>query len=283
MKTTFLKHSILSAVLMVCIATANSQTSTKITRSAKEYINIDEDSSVNPARSIITYRDGQKQYDIAMEMDKVTELYVDHKKISPDSFYLYNNVINKIKEQIRKDKMQAKEDQKQAELDMVQAKKDQEQATEDMKQAELDKIEAQKDMEQAEIDRKQSLEDSRQADKDEEQAVMDKKQAVEDMEQAKKDEQQARLDQKQAEEDRALIKSLVDDLIKEKIMPNEKSLSNLTLNDDEFTVNGIKQSEGLHNKYKAKFLKKPGYSVSYGGYTSGFGIYLKDYNQKSKE
>lgn len=283
MKTTLLKHSILSAVLMACIASANAQTCTKITRSAKEYINIDEDSSVTPARSIITYRDGLKQYDITMEMDKVVELYVDHKKISPDSFYLYNKVINKIKGQIEKDQRQAEEDQKQAELDMVQAKRDQEQAAEDMKQAELDKMEAQKDMEQAEIDRKQSLEDSRQADKDEQQAVMDKKQAMKDMEQAKKDEQQARLDQKHAEEDRALIKSLVDDLIKEKIIPDEKSLSNLTLNDDEFTVNGTRQSEYLHNKYKAKFLKKPGYSVSYGGYSSGFGIYLKDYKQKSKE
>ncbi|MEP7320111.1 MAG: hypothetical protein ABI921_15245, partial [Panacibacter sp.] len=260
--------------------TAHTQ-STYTKRSANQSMNVTDDSSVNPPQTIINYRDGQKQYDIKMEGDKVTEIYVDHKKISPDNFYLYNNVINKIKTQIKQDKLQAEEDMKQAKLDMIQAKKDQEQAIEDMKQAELDKIQAQKDMQQAAIDEKQAYADKVQADKDHQQALLDNKQAMADMVQAKKDMQQAELDKKQAEEDRALVKSLIDDLVKAHIIPDETSLSNLTLNDNEFTINGKKQSEELHNKYKAKFLRKPGYSISYGGYTSGFGIYIKDYNKKN--
>ena len=276
MKTTFLKQSILSAALLVCITTTNAQNETKSGRSSNQYMSINEDSSVNPPQSIISYRDGQKQYDIKMENDKVIELYVDHKKIAPDSFYLYNNIINKIKLQIKQDRIQAQQDMKQAELDMVQAKKDQEQATEDMKQAELDKLEAMKDQEQYEIDKKQAMADKVQADEDQKQYLIDKKQAVADMEQAKLDQKQAELDKKQAEEDKALMKSLITDLIKDQLIPNEKSLSTLTLTDDEFIINGKKQSAELLNKYKAKFIKNPGYNISYGGSRSGYGIHINN-------
>ncbi len=307
MKTKFLKYSIVLIALLVCIRSAHAQAikhSLSSHSNGDYYMYVDDDSSVNPVQTLITYRKGGERYDIKIALDKIIELYVDNRKIPADSFYLYNGLIDKLKEQIKRDRIQAKEDEKQAELDRVQAKedekqaaldrvqagKDQQQAEEDRKQALKDMKQSKIDQEQAEQDRKESLKeieeakkDKFQADEDRKQAEEDRKQAIKDQEQAKLDRVQAEEDRKQAEEDRALVKALITELVKENIIPNESSLVSLVLTDDEMVINGKKQSEELHAKFKAKFIKKPGYSVHYGGSTSGYGIFINNDDLKKKE
>jgi hypothetical protein len=48
---------------------------------------------------------------------------------------------------------------------------------------------------------------------------------------------------------------MVDDLITDKLVENRKSLTMLTLDSKEFTINGIKQTDALQQKYAAKYLK----------------------------
>lgn len=244
MKPQFLKHSILLVTSVACITFSFAQKNGRLRHSSSahsnsnNYLNINNDSSVNPVQTRINYKNGQEMYNIEMSADKVTGLYVNDKKIPADSFYLYNSIIDKIKEQIKKDKAQAEEDRKQAALDMQQAEKDKTQAT---------------------TERTHAQEQRKQAEKNREQAVEERK--------------LAELDRKQAEEDRALIKNLIEELIKDDIIPDGKSVTQLMLTNEEFIINGKKQSEELHSKFKAKFLKKPGHSISYRS-VSGYGIYL---------
>lgn len=272
MKTQFLKHSILLVTSVLCITFSFAQKNGRLKNSSSahsdsnNYLNVNDDSSVNPVQTHINYKNGQEIYNIEMSADKVTELYVNDKRIPADSFYVYNGIIDTIKEQIKKDKAQAEDDRKQASLDMQQAEKDKIQATTDRAHAEEQRKQAEKDREQANKDQAEAETDRKQAEKDREQAEKDR-------EQANKDQAQAETDRKQAEEDRAIIKSLIGELVKEHIIPDEKSITQLVLTSEEFIINGKKQTAELHSKFKAEFLKKPGHSISYNS-ASGYGIYL---------
>jgi chemotaxis protein histidine kinase CheA len=279
MKTQFLKHSILLVTSVACITFSFAQKNGRLKHSSSahsnsnNYLNINDDSSVNPVQTRINYKNGQEMYNIEMSADKVTGLYVNNKKIPADSFYLYNGIIDKIKEQIKKDKAQAEEDRKQASLDMQQAEKDKTQATTDRAHAQEQRKQAEKDREQANKDQAQAETDRKQAEKNREQAKKYRQQALEDQAEAVEERKLAELDRKQAEEDRALIKNLIEELVKDDIIPDGKSVTQLMLTNEEFIINGKKQLEELHSKFKAKFLKKPGHSISYRS-VSGYGIYL---------
>lgn len=294
MKIPFLKQSILLVTAVVYITLSFAQKHSRVNRSSSaysssnDYLNVNENNSVHPGQTLINYKNGSERYTIKMTADKVTELYVDDKKIPADSFYLYNDIVNKIKEQIKKDKAQAEEDRKQADKDRAQAALDRQQAEKDRQQAERDREQAEKDRQQAEKDRAKSKDDQgqaelyrKQAEKDREQAEKDRQQALKDQAHAVEDRKQAEKDRKQAEEDRALVKNLLEELVKAHIIPDEKSVTSLVLTDDEFTINGKKQSAELHKSFKAKFLKKQGYSISFGN-RSGYGIYINNDNSKRK-
>lgn len=295
MKSTFSKQAVVLMTSMLCITLSFGQKNSRlkppssIRSNADKYINIQE-SAGNQGESTINYKNGPDRYTIRMLNDKVSELYINDKKIPADSIYLYQAEIDKINEQIKKDKAQAEEDRKQAELDRKQAEKHRAQAEEDRKQAEKDREQAEKDRAQTEKERVRYKADQaqyelnrKQAEKDREQAQRDRQQAEKDRQQALKDRAQAELDRKQAEEDRAMVKSLIAELVKQNIISDEKSVTSVRLNEDEFYVNGKKQSEELHNKFKAAFLKKPGNSISFEN-TSGYNIRINvnDHHNRKK-
>lgn len=120
------------------------------------------------------------------------------------------------------------------------------------------------------------------AEADRKQAEKDRQQALKDRAQAEEDRKQAELDRKQAEEDRALVKSLIAELIKQKIVSDEKDVTSVRLTNDEFYVNGKKQSEELHSKFKSTFLKKPGNSISFDR-NSGYGTYMNSSDHYKKK
>ena len=171
-----------------------------------------------------------------------------------DGYAKYATVLAGIKEQLRLDKIQAEKDQ-------VQAQKDQQQANRDQEQAKKDQQQAEKDQQQAEQDQKQANRDQEQAQKDQLQAM--------------KDQEQAKMDEKQAEEDQRMVKEMIGDLVKDGIAPDEKSVHDVTFNETEMTVNGVKQPDTVFARYKQKYSKLALNHLSYGNNGDGsVGIHM---------
>ena len=212
-------------------------------------------SSSGNDESFINMTEDGHSYKIRLKGNTVIEMEVDGKKIPESDFNKYDAMVKRILKQME-------EDRKQAELDRKQAEKDRVQAGKDRAQAELDRKQAEKDREQADADRKQSEKDKAQAEKDREHANEDRKQAEKDRaqaeldrKQAEKDRAQAEIDRKQAEEDRKLYEQMITELINEKLLENRGALTSLTLDNKEFTINGVKQADAVQQKYAAKYLK----------------------------
>lgn len=283
MKTNYIKSSLVLIAILAITSGAKAQQadSAKHRYYADRYNNDDETSRT---------KDGKKKerihtnwnntyYDLTLVNDQVTELYVDGEKIPQAKWGDYSKVISRIREQIRLDKIQAKKDQEQAVRDQAQARLDQQQAVRDQVQAKKDQEQAGRDKEQAKKDQEQASRDQEQAKreqedskKDQEQAVRDQAQAKLDQEQAVRDQIQAKKDQEEARIDQQMMKQMVADLISDKIISNEKSLRDLTLNSDEMTVNGIKQPEEVFKKYKEKYKRFSGSEFSYGSSGNSHGI-----------
>lgn len=304
MKTNFLKYSVLVIAALLWVITAQAQVRASAGNAKKNqamhtnYSSQTNDDNGNEVQRIETEVDG-KEFKIKLVNDKIVSLYVDDEKIAPADYGKYETQIAKIRAQIKADRIQAEKDRRQAELDRQQAERDRGQAEKDRHQADLDRQQAERDRAQAERDRhradmergegerdkqqadkdrRQAELDRAQAEKDRHQADLDREQAGRDRIQAEKDRAQAEIDRKHAEEDRKLMAQFIGDLVSDKIIPNDQSLHNLTLNDDEMTVNGRKQPDAVFNKYKEKYKRFAGggfsYENSYNGKSHHTGIHI---------
>lgn len=154
MKITFLQQGIAMAIPALFALTAQGQSKPSKYwptdhhyAKNNQYIRIDDDSSVNPVQTIVSYKSESNTYDFTMALGKVIEMYVDDRKLPADSFYLYNNVVSMIKGQIERDKKQAEYDRQQAdngrklfELDRRRVTNDSKQAGDDAKKAGGDRV-----------------------------------------------------------------------------------------------------------------------------------------------
>jgi len=219
--------------------------------SGNTYLYFDDDSSSVPPKTMVVYRnENGPLYTLHMAGDKVLDLTVDGHAVPSDSINgSYKAVIQELVVQVERARVQAR-------LDRLQAERDREQAGRDREQAGRDREQAERDREQAEKDRQQ-------AGRDQEQAGRDREQADRDRQQADRDREQAERDRKRAAEDRAIMQSIMDDLVKDGLVPDKESVHSLKINADEFLLNGKSLPEAVQKKYIAKYVTGKGYSMSY--------------------
>lgn len=238
--------------------------------------------------SVITHTEDGHKYRIRLKKEKIVELIVDGKEIPQSEYSKYEPMVKKILEQVEKDRAQAEKDRAQAEKDRAQAEKDRERAEIDREQATKDRVQAEKNREQADRDREEAAKHRVQAEKDRAQSQIDRERATKDREQAEKDRARAEIDRQQAEKDRAraeidrkkaeedrkLIDSMLDEVVSEKMVESRDALKSLSLDDKELIVNDVKQSEAIHARFKAKYLKTGQTRIRYNNGTTFRGIYV---------
>lgn len=263
MRTNYFKSNILLATFLVLTVSLNAQQTTTSTDSYSQ-----SDGKTGKERISIDRND--KTYQIEFADGKMTSLSIDGVSIPQEKWGDYDKIISEIREQIKKDKeqarldrIQANKDRDQARLDRLQADKDREQAMKDRDRVRLDRLQADRDREQAMRDKQQADRDRIQADKDREQAVRDRAQAEKDREQAGRDRIQAEKDRAQAAADRKLLADLTDDLVGDKLISNTSDLRLLTLTPTEMTVNGVKQHDAVYKKYQEKYNRFSRNSLTY--------------------
>lgn len=213
-------------------------------------------------------RDDHK-YKIRMTGNKITEMLRDGIKVAPEDYSKYESMINEVLAEVKKQQEEAEKmrkeaevQRKQAEKQRFEAEKQREEAEVQRKQAAVFRAEAEKQREQASKQRFEAEKQRTEADKMRLEAEQQRKKADEfraeaevQRKEAEKQRAEAEIQRKEAEKNRALMEKMLDEIVTEKIADSRDELKTIVLDDKEFVVNGVKQSDKLHSQFKAKYLK----------------------------
>ncbi len=166
----------------------------------------------------------------------------------------------------KKDMEQAQIEMQETKIEMAQAKVEMEKAQEEMKQ---DMVQAKKEMEQSQKQIMQAKKEMNQSKMKQEmkQAKIEMEQAQKQMIQSKKEMEQSKMQMEQSkkemEQSQIMQQKMIDDLIKEHIIKDKKELTSLKLSDQELIVNGVRQSDAMYKKFRAKYAREKNFSMMY--------------------
>jgi transmembrane sensor len=77
------------------------------------------------------------------------------------------------------------------------------------------------------------------------------------------------------EKQKLLVRKIIADIIRQRLVKEKDSLVWFGLNDHEFNINGQKQTAGIYKAFKEKYLQAPGYGFYYGpGTMTGKGFFF---------
>jgi colicin import membrane protein len=259
MKTNYIKCSMWLAAMVCITISAKAQTVSSGKSSFNVVRHTDHDISRDAQGRQVEHVEtdlDDKVYKAAFVDDKMTALYVNGEKIAETDWSKYSDAIAEIREQIKRDREQAIRNEEQAQRNEMQAKRNEE-------QAQRNELQVKKNEEQAQRNELQVKKNEEQAQRNEEQAKRNQEQVARNEEQARRNEQQAKRNEEQAAENERFIKSLTEELVNDKIIPDTNSLHTFTFNNDEMTINGVKQPDNVFKRYKEKYNWHHGRSMSY--------------------
>lgn len=229
-------------------------------RDGIESINVTKDHSNGPGESTINYKEDGHQYRIRMKDGKILEMFVDDRKVEEADYPKYEASVKRILERI--------------EADRPEAQKHREEAEKHRAQAEVHRAEAEKHRAQAEIIREQARNNRERADKDREEAEVHAVHAKKAREEAETHRKRAEIDRAHAEEERKAYEAFIDELVKDKLVESRSAIKNITLDKNEFVIDGVKQGAAVHERYKTKYLTEKRKRIRYWneGSTRGMSI-----------
>lgn len=238
----------------------------------------------DPRTRHITWYKEDAVYKIKVVDDKIASVVVNGKELTREEWSTQEAAIQGLLDKIKRDEEQAARYREQAEVYRKEAEGYRKQAegfrteaaahrvaaAQHRKEGEKVRAQAALHREQAEKIRVESAQYRVEAAKVREQAEVHRKQAEVYRKEAEVHRQQAdehrkmaAVHRKEAEEHRKTMEALVDDLVKEKIIANREALNKVELTEEAFLVNDEKQSNALHQQFKAKYLKKPGAKLNF--------------------
>ncbi|MFT3674280.1 MAG: hypothetical protein QM781_00135 [Chitinophagaceae bacterium] len=260
------------AFTVLPVAAQKTSTSTEI----RSVYTDDDETTLNFSRD-------EHQYKIRMTGNKITEMYRDGVKVASEDYSKYESMINEVlaevkkqreeaekmrqeaevqRKQADKQRQEAEKQRKEADAQRLQAEKQREEAEEQRKQADVFRAEAEKQRGQAEKQRFEAEKQRTEADKMRLEAEQQRKKADEfragaevQRKEAEKQRAEAEVQRREAEKNRALMEKMLDEIVTEKIVSSRDDLKTIQLDDKEFVVNGVKQTDKLHSQFKAKYLK----------------------------
>jgi len=268
MKNKLLFASFMLTTLTFAVTPASAQKTESSTEIRSVYTNNDE-------TTLNFSRDGH-QYRIKMTGNRITELYRDDVKVAPEDYNKYDSMIkevlaevekqreeaNKMRQEAEVQRKKAEEFRAQAEVQRKDAAKQREEAEVQRKQADVFRAEAEKQRGQAEKQRLEAEKQRGEADKMRLEAEQQRKKAEEFRAQAEvqrkdaeKQREEAEKQRKVAEKNREMMEKMLDEIVSEKIVDSRDNLKTVELDEKEFVVNGVKQIDKLHARFKEKYLK----------------------------
>ena len=253
-----MKQQILQvAMLCLLLNAANislAQDSSQATAARGSYI-----TSEPSKENIRTYRNNVL-YQLELVNDSIASFYIDGKQVPKEQYGKYSTVLQSIREELQRNKAMAKKDQERAVIQQQNAKRAEEAASQHQQLAKLQQEEAYKLQLLAKQDEELAAATRLTAKQAAETATLNQQLAKRQQEQASMHQQAAQLaktnaliDQKRAAEDQQLLKQLLEDLVKDGLAPDEKSIRMVELSQTQMTVNGKPQPESTLRKYREKY------------------------------